>query len=459
MNRTTVVSEGSGRRPRRTFLRNASAFLGAAAVEWPRFKLPLHAARSEQPPLKVWWWGEQEAIGIRAWMNDTYTQFYDRSGLAVDALLLETDEVVERFTTAAVAGEVPDVQFLWNGIYHMENVWSGHLAPLDGLVSRRVLRRSGATRLSVFESKQYRVGFYAIGFGISYNKNLFDRAGLNPDSPPRTWDAFLDACDKLRSSGTTPIAGGARDGYFGDWFLNHGLVQQLDSPADALDLFIGNRDWRDPKYYAHWVKMEELHKQGFFNSEINSLDLYQGIDLFHTARAAMSLNASPALAYAQQQLGREQVGFMVMPVFGTGKLAGLPLLDTQGFGIPSRAGNPGDAARLLEFMHGKERLQAMWTLSHQIPADEAFDSSVIEDPLIRRVFDTWVAGPNAVYVGILMPLVFWTNAMFVAARKILAGEFSGEQAGELAYAVTDEWRTAFPDRVNSYTKWVKTLEL
>src|SRR5207249_10824924 len=117
------------------------------------------------------------------------------------------------------------------------------------------------------------------------------------------------------------------------------------------------------------------------------------------------------------------------------------------------------AARFIEFMHTKERLQAMWQLSRQIPVDEAFDPSVIDDPFIKQVYDTWVAGPHNPYIGDLMPTRFWTDVMFVASQRILAGEIGGEQAGDLAYAVTEAWKAANPDTVNNYARWGRELGL
>src|SRR4051812_31182485 len=158
-----------------------------------------------ESPLRLWWWGEDEAVGISRWVADTIARFEADTGVSVDSTYLATDEVVPRFTAAAAAGEPPDIQYLWNGIYHMENVWRGYLAPLNGMVFRKVLERSGATRLSIYEDQQYRTGFYAEGFGVAYNKDLFDRAGLNPDAPPHTWDQFLFSCERLKAANLIPF--------------------------------------------------------------------------------------------------------------------------------------------------------------------------------------------------------------------------------------------------------------
>ena len=66
--------------------------------------------------------------------------------------------------------------------------------------------------LSIYQGKQYRVGWYIVGFGIEYDKQAFDNAGLDADNPPTTWDAFLDACDKIKASGIIPFSAGVKDG-------------------------------------------------------------------------------------------------------------------------------------------------------------------------------------------------------------------------------------------------------
>jgi raffinose/stachyose/melibiose transport system substrate-binding protein len=442
---------------RRALLKTAAIGGTALAASWTSHATRAAWAAQTVPRLKMVWWGESEAVGIQWWIADTLARFSAQTGVVVEPTLVDIDDVVDGFTSAAEAGSVPDIQFFWNGIFHMQSVWRGFLLPLNGLVSRSVLERSGATHHSLFEGKQYRAGFYRLGFGVAYNKRVFDRAGLDADSPPTTWDALLNACDRLKASGVIPIAGGVRDGFFGDWYLTNALPQQLDSEFEALQLFIGNLDWREPRYHDHWSRLEELYKHRFFNADIASLTLYDGTRLFDSGRAALCFNTTAALPESEAALGADSVGYMVMPVFGKGKMAGVPIVDAQGFGIPTGAADPRNAARLIEFMHTKERLQAYWTMSRQIPTDEAFDSSVVDEPLIKSVVERWFLGNNVLTIEDLMPNKFWTEAMFVASQKIVAGELTGEQAGDLAHDVTEAWKTTNPDTVNNYAIWGNDL--
>ena len=77
----------------------------------------------------------------------------------------------------------------------------------------------------------------------------------------------------------------------------------------------------------------------------------------------MALNNTPALPDSQKKLGKDVVGFMKLPTFGKGKMAPYAVVDTQGFGIPTKAKDPETAAKFIDFMHSPERLKAYWTTS------------------------------------------------------------------------------------------------
>jgi len=56
-----------------------------------------------------------------------------------------------------------------------------------------------------------------------------------------------------------------------------------------------------------------------------------------------------------------------------------------------------------------------------------------------------------------MPTKFWTDAMFVASQKILAGSMTGKEAGDLAHNVANTWKKQNPDMVSNYSTWAKDL--
>ena len=415
--------------------------------------LPSFAARAQNPTLDMWWWGEQELPGLQKFVDGAVSAY---SEATVKPMLQDTAVVISQFQTAAAAGSAPDIQYLWNGIYHMESVWFGYLHGLKNLIKPDLLTASNPTQLSNFGGDTYRVGWYPLPMVWYYNKALFEQAGLDPESPPKTWDELLAACEALKSAGIEPLGGGIQDGYWSEWYISHALVQNLDTIGEAVELFIGDKDFNDPKYHEHWVRLEELKTRGFLNQDMSSLELYPGIDLVVAGKLAMGQSIGTRLP-ADSKATDGKIGCMVMPVFGTGKLAGQPLVDVQGLGISTNAEDPAAAAAFLEFLHSPEQLQAFWDATGWIPSNSNFDTSVIDDVSVRSMWENWGLKPNISNCTNLMPGQFYEQAAIPTGQQIVQGSMTGEEAGALAAATAKEWREFNPDLVENYQKWADDL--
>jgi len=437
--------EGFSRRE----LLKTTAGLGAGAA----LSGLLPGAARAATELNMWWWGEQELPGLKAVVDDAVKSY---SAATVKPMLQDTAVVISQFQTAAAAGESPDIQFLWNGIYHMESVWLGYLQPLNGLVKDEVIKASSPTLLSNFGGKTYRVGWYALPMIWIYNKDLYDKAGLDADKAPATWDEFLAACEKLKSAGITPLGGGIQDGYWGEWYFGHAIAQNVDSAGEVIGLFTGERDFREPKYHEHWVKLEELKKAGFLNEDMSSTELYPGIDLIPAGKIATGQSVG-ARVPKDSEMTKGRIGTMVMPVYGKGKLAGKPIFDSQGLGIPTKAKNPKDAAAFLEYLQSPEQLKALHDKTGWIPANTNFDLSVITDPVVVDMWKRWGQSENIPYLANLVPGQFYEQALLPSAQQVVEGKITGEQAGDLAYNIAKEWRDFNPDIVENYKKWATDL--
>ena len=447
MTKNMITAPGFGRRG---FLQGSAATLGGLGMG--SLLGPLRA-NAQSPELTMWWWGEQELPGLQAFVDESVAAYTDAK---VTTMLQDTAVVISQFQTAAAAGTPPDVQYLWNGIYHMESAWLGYLKPLNGLVSEDTLRASNPTILSNFGGNTYRLGWYPLPMVWYYNKDMFEKAGLDPEAPPATWADLLAACDKLKTAGFEPLGGGIQDGYWSEWYMSHGFVQTLDTVGEAVELFIGDKDFRDPRYHEHWVRLEELRTLGFLNKDMPSLELYPGIDLIVAGKLAMGQSAGSRLP-ADSTATNGRIGCMVMPVFGKGKLAGKPIVDMQGIGIAEGAKDPAAAAAFLEFLNTPDRLNAFHRITGWIPSSSRFSSDQIENESVRAMWKTWGESPNITNVTNLMPGQFYEQAAIPTGQQVVSGALTGEQAGDLAAQVAQEWRDFNPDLVEKYQQWVVDL--
>ena len=434
---------------RRDFVKTLAVFGAGTALSGilPSF------ARAQEKTLDMWWWGEQELPGLQKFVDSSIAAYKDAT---VKSMLQDTAVVISQFQTAAAAGKAPDIQYLWNGVYHMESVWLGYLKGLKGLVKDEVLTASNPTALSRFGGNIYRVGWYPLPMFWCYNKTLFEKAGLDPEAPPATWEALLAACEKLKSAGIEPLGGGIQDGYWSEWYITHSLPQNLDSFGEAVGLFIGDKDFREPKYHEHWTKLAELKTRGYLNKDMSSLELYPGIDLVAAGKLAIGQSIGTRLPADSKATGGK-IGYMTMPVFGKGKLAGIPVVDVQGLGISSNADDPQAAAAFLEYLNSPERLKAFWDATGWLPSNTTFDASVIADPSVRGLWENWGLKPNISNVTNLVPGQFYERAAIPTGQQIVQGSMTGEQAGELAANTAKEWRDFNPDMVENYRKWAVDL--
>jgi ABC-type glycerol-3-phosphate transport system substrate-binding protein len=413
--------------------------------------------KDEEKTLVIWWWGETELQGLTGWLNETIRIFEEENpNVAIEATLQDTVNVFSDFPTASAAGEPPDLQFSWNGVYAMEWVWLGHVEPLDGLIPQNELKHMVATPLSSFEGQQYRAGWYLFGHGWVYNRDLFKQAGVPQNlTPPETWDEWLQVCQMLKDAGITPISLGAKDQLVGDWLISLFMIQQLDSPRDPLRLCVGDLRWDDPRYYEHWARIKELWDKGYINDDINSLDLYQGQDLFTKGESAMTIAVGTIIPAMQKTLGADKVGVMKTPTFGIGKLAEKDVTYIQGILISSQSKNKELAAEFIRLMHREDRYNALWDDLGAIPADDRFDSAKIDNPVIK---ETWNWFENStIYVGDTIPWAILGDWAYAGCQELFSGQKSPKELGEKGQRLAEQWREQDPDSLQNYKNWLSGM--
>ena len=108
---------------------------------------------------------------------------------------------------------------------------------------------------------------------LYYNKDLMQKAGLDPNQPPATFGALLDDCKKIQAANIGATCFGMSiNGWFienwlaeqGQTFLNNdngrsgrATASNLDSPA-AKTIFNFFKTLQDNKYYSYTGKLEDF---------------------------------------------------------------------------------------------------------------------------------------------------------------------------------------------------------
>ncbi len=332
----------------------------------------------EKSQLTIWYWGEQEAPGYKNYMESMVKKYEEKNpDVKVNAVLQESDTMYTAFRTAEHAGAGPDIQYLWGGTQALEDVWLGNCTPLDDLIPAEVFADIPESSLKEtnWDGKQWGIPAYQFAYGITYNKEDMKAIGVDPEIPFTTWDEFLDVSQKLKDNGKTPIGFGIKDGWLPAWIGIFFGQQNLDSVNDEIALMRGDKSFSDPKYNEWLYKLEELKDKGFINEDILSLDFYQGQQLLESNGASMTLHAQTYAASLEKSLGKDKIGFIKAPIFGTGKLADSIAVPSQVYVIPKSAKNKEEAAKFLIFLREKENMKALYDMANAMLPSKSFDSS------------------------------------------------------------------------------------
>ena len=426
----------------------------AAPAEPTAAPAATQAAATEPVKLVVWWWGEQEAPGAQKWLDETLAKYTElHPNVTFESVLQSTDALIPAFQSAAAAKQGPDIQYFWGGVWTLENAWNGALAPVDDLFSAEEMGHWINNFERTYDGKLWGVPWYLSGNPFVYNPDLFAKAGVDPNAV-KTWDDLKAACGKLKASGVVPISGGLKDGWFGGWLFSILARQTADSEKDFMTAVTTPGSFTEPKFAEWWSRVKELKDAGCWNEDINSVDYQQGQDLFVQGKSAMIFGNDTFLAGWAKDLGWDKMGVMMVPKYGSGKLADTYVATAQGWGITSWSKHQKEAADVLAFMHTPDRLNAWFKATGVLPADNRLDTSVIDQPVLKQIYDwdTKLGGPN---LENFIPSMMDEQANFAGTQLLFAGEKTPEDLAKLTEDVLTKWREQNPDAVKNFETWQK----
>jgi len=133
-------------------------------------------------------------------MFDAFHQAHPDIKLDVQYIPGGKDEI-NKLVAAVAAGNAPDVVAL-DVVATEQFARLEALRPIDDIIADNPklsldLFPAGAVKTGQFEGKQYALPFGGDASAVVYNKKLFREVGLDPDNPPKTWDEFTAAAQKL----------------------------------------------------------------------------------------------------------------------------------------------------------------------------------------------------------------------------------------------------------------------
>lgn len=127
---------------------------------------------------------------------------------------------------------------------------------------------------------------------LYYNKDIFRKAGLDPEKPPQTFEEMLSACDTIVSSGAAKncISWPLHGWFFEQWMANMGAELANNGngrDARATEVYL---DSDAAKTILNWWK--EMYDKGYY-AYSGKLEDWDGADaIFVSGQAAMEITST-----------------------------------------------------------------------------------------------------------------------------------------------------------------------
>jgi multiple sugar transport system substrate-binding protein len=155
---------------------------------------------SDKPVGTATLWARDSQKGFINLLADSYNKSHEGQ---VKVSVVPAASFVQKFGTAAASGSGPDIasiDLVYLPYFASKGVLDDLTPVLDELEWKDDLSEAHR-KLAVYEDKTYALPFTAEASVTFYNKGLFEKAGLDPEKPPTTYDEMLDAARAIKGLG------------------------------------------------------------------------------------------------------------------------------------------------------------------------------------------------------------------------------------------------------------------
>ena len=312
---------------------------------------------------------------------------------------LPDEQYFTSIRTKLSSGQGPDFYWVFPknaslGVLDMAK--AGYAADLSDLKFWDNISKGAKDDMS-FEGKPYGVAGGLDFLGTYYNQELFKQVGIT--SPPQDWPSFLEACQKLKDAGITPIAMGDKD----PWVIQFGMYQiaanviypdemDFDSKVQA-----GEKSLSDPKWAKTVSMYKELYDKGYVVKNSLGVGSAQAAQMFIDGKAAMILSGTWDFATLTAKGAQEFTpGFFSLPANDPGKPTYVSAATAAGFALNAKSENLAVAKEVMNYLFdGQSDLFQAWVKSNN--SISVYKGVPLNHDLFKNVNDSYLNNGKSVY--------------------------------------------------------------
>ena len=260
--------------------------------------------------------------------------------------------------------------------------------------------------------------------GIAYNATVLDKAGVNPDDIT-TWDAFGEACEKVKAIGATCIGASGKEKWTGGTMVDYiapGMFtdKQLDEMKDGK--------FNTSAYQKMAEMIAEWSKKGYFNVDYTAA----------TSDDISKQMANDTMAFTFQGIG---VSSSIVNYNPDAKLGFIPLPAADGdpyiisgedyaLGVSKTSKHKEAALKFIDFAAQPDNYKIYSTATNNVPAIEGVDVNV---GVMTDSYNKWITEKNTKTIPVFdrtyLPNGIW-DAMCSTTDGLLTGQMDAKVASE-----------------------------
>ncbi|QOD03328.1 extracellular solute-binding protein [Pseudarthrobacter sp. BIM B-2242] len=318
-------------------------------------------ATEAKGPIKIWYSNNEFEVKWGKSMVESWNAAHPEE--KIDAQEIPAGKSSEEVIGAAItAGNAPCLVFNTAPVAVPQFQKQGGLVALDEFPdgARYIKDRTGdlADQYKSSDGKMYQLPWKSNPVVLFYNKDIFAKAGLDPENPKLgSHQELLDTARTLVSSGaaTTAIWPSPASDFFQSWF---DFYSYYAANSDGTPLVKDGKATFDSEQGKQVATMfQTLYKENLASKEV-----YQG-DSFAEGKAAMSMAGPWAIAAY-----KDKVNWGAVPVPAAQAKAGTSTFsDAKNVAMYSACENQGTAWEVMKFATSQEQDGKLLTETGQMP--------------------------------------------------------------------------------------------
>ncbi len=387
-------------------------------------------------PLRVWHWmtDREEAF------DELAARYQQATSTPVRfELYAPSDVYAQKVRAAAQTEGLPEVYGILGELRDVGSfIQAGHVEPLEPYLSEG----GGAWRAALFpkalavnafsrgnpygvEPGAYGVPIDVMNIQIFYNKKLLAQLGVDPQTPPTTWEAFLQVAERAKAERLIGFVSGWAELWLLDCFAQNYAIHEMGMKR-VEDTFAGKVPYTDPGWISVLRRFAELRDSGLLASGIVTMVNKQAEQLFANERAVFAFNGAWGVNVYRSMNPDLDYGIMMPP-----KTTSRPMVTWGGAGssffVNARSPRKAEAVAFLRWLTEEPQQRYLLETTQNIPANRAAASDL--SPHLAAFADAMDATvhPRLFAVQEASPVI---EAFDKGIQSILIGEATPEAVAQ-----------------------------